>query len=262
MWTNRILARLETPFPREMLHCYPTLPSTNDTAKELAAAGAPAGTTVIADRQTRGRGRMGRHFHSPAGTGIYLSRILRPDCPPSHLMHLTCAVAVAACDAIEKVCGFRPGVKWVNDLMAKEKKAGGILTEMSLGADGNVNYCIVGIGINCNNAPMPPDIQDIAITLETATGKPVDRDAVIAALLDAFSHMEKRLTEKAYWTDRYRRDCITLGKRIRVLTQEPYCAQALDIDSDGALILQLPDGTIQTLSAGEVSIRGISDDSP
>lgn len=260
MWTDRILALQEKPISREMLHCYACLPSTNDTAKEMAAAGAPAGTVVIADRQTQGRGRMGRSFHSPAGTGIYLSRLLRPDRSPAQLMHLTCAVAVTACDAIQKVSGFRPDIKWVNDLITKGKKLGGILTEMSLNPDGSVKYCIVGIGINCNHAPMPPELQDIAISLEAVTGRKIDRDAVIAALLDAFTEMDKRLTDSTYWLERYRASCITVGKQIRVLAPQPYPAEARDIDANGGLVIRLPDGTEQTLTAGEVSIRGMYDD--
>lgn len=260
MWTDQILNRLKRPISREMLLCCPTLVSTNDTAKEMAVAGAPGGTTVIADSQTGGRGRMGRSFHSPAGCGIYLSRILRPGCPPTQLMHLTCAVAVTVCDAIENACGFRPGIKWVNDLIALKRKLGGILTEMSLGANGNVNYCVIGIGINCAATAMPAELSSIAISLEEVLGHPVERDAVIAALMDSLSNMEDRLTDKEYWICRYRADCVTLGNEIRVMAQSPYCAKALDVDENGALVLSLPDGTQKLLAAGEVSIRGMYDD--
>ena len=260
MWTERILALQEKPISREMLHCFSSLPSTNDTAKEMAAAGVPTGTVVIADRQTQGRGRMGRSFHSPAGAGIYLSRLLRPDCSAAQLMHLTCAVAVSACDAIEKICGFRPGIKWVNDLIAGGKKLAGILTELSLNPDGSVKYCIIGIGINCSHAPMPPELQDIAISLEDVTGQKIDRDTVIAALLDAFAEMDKHLTDRTYWLERYRASCITVGQQVRVLAQPPYSAEAKDIDANGALVVRLPDGAEQTLTAGEVSIRGMYDD--
>ena len=257
MWTDQILNRLKHPISREMLLCYPTLVSTNDTAKELAVAGAPVSTTVIADSQSGGRGRMGRSFHSPAGCGIYLSRILRPGCPPTQLMHLTCAVAVTVCDAIEKACGFRPGIKWVNDLIALERKLGGILTEMSLNGNGDVNYCVIGIGINCAATAMPAELSSIAISLEEALGHPVEREAVIAALMDSLTEMEVRLTEQQYWIHRYRADCVTLGNEIRVMAQPPYSAKALDVDENGALVLSLPDGTEKILAAGEVSIRGM-----
>ena len=260
MWTDQILSRLKRPISQEMLLCYPTLVSTNDTAKELAVAGALGGTTVIADSQTGGRGRMGRSFHSPAGCGIYLSRILRPGCSPTQLMHLTCAVAVTVCDAIEKACGFRPGIKWVNDLIAHKRKLGGILTEMSLHTNGNVNYCVIGIGINCAATAMPAELSSIAISLEEALGHPVERDAVIVALMDSLSDMEDRLTDHQYWIRRYRADCVTLGNEIRVIAQPPYFAKALDVDENGALVLSLPDGTEKIIAAGEVSIRGMYSD--
>ena len=94
---------------------YDNIDSTNTKAKEMAANGAPHGTAILADHQTGGRGRMGRSFHSPAGKGIYLSLILRPNCPARELLHLTCAVAVAAADGIQAATGLRPGIKWTND---------------------------------------------------------------------------------------------------------------------------------------------------
>ena len=124
--------------------------STNTLAKTLAAEGAPHGTVVIADRQTGGRGRMGRSFCSPAGKGIYMSVILRPQCSPRELMHLTCAAAVAACDAITSVTKLCPSIKWTNDLILNEKKLGGILTELSFSFGNENNFsAIIGIGINC-----------------------------------------------------------------------------------------------------------------
>ena len=147
---DNLLTLLKSVAPEVQLHWFETIESTNTEAKKIAKDGVPHGTTLVADRQTGGRGRMGRSFASPAGMGIYLSMILRPECRAPELMHLTCAVAVAVCNAIEEVTGFRPCVKWINDLIAKEKKLGGILTELALlpGTD-KVDYAIVGIGINC-----------------------------------------------------------------------------------------------------------------
>ena len=131
-----------------MLHRFETIDSTNTYLKQLAEAGAEGGTAVIAHSQTGGRGRLGRSFHSPAGSGIYLSYLLRPNCKPEGLMHLTCAVAVAMCDAVEKTTGLRPGIKWTNDLVWQKRKLGGILTELGF-ENGLVSYAVVGIGINC-----------------------------------------------------------------------------------------------------------------
>ena len=147
---QKILSYLPGDHPwQNYLKYYDCLPSTNNTAKELAIAGAPEGTVVIAGRQTAGRGRLGRSFHAPEHLGLYFSVILRPNCKPEDLMHLTCCVGVAMCNAVEKAAGIRPQIKWINDLIVNRRKLGGILTELSVGADGYVEYAIVGIGINC-----------------------------------------------------------------------------------------------------------------
>ena len=147
---QEILNELPPEYPwRDRVHYLPEVDSTNDRLKILAAQGAPQGTAVITDHQTGGHGRRGRSFLSPPGVGIYLSMLLRPECPPADLMHLTCAVGVAMCDAIEKAAGFRPGIKWTNDLVSDRRKLGGILTELRLDKNGNVDYAIIGIGINC-----------------------------------------------------------------------------------------------------------------
>ena len=151
---NMIQSLLPPGFPwRESIHYYPTIDSTNTQAKHLAAQGAPHGTVLIAGHQTGGRGRLGRSFHSPEGLGIYLSVILRPNCLAKDLMHLTCATAVAMCDAVEAAAAFRPGIKWTNDLIWGKRKLGGILTELSLNPDGAVDYAVVGIhGLCYDNA--------------------------------------------------------------------------------------------------------------
>ena len=261
MKQENILSKLTTACPwQDTLRLYDTLGSTNTLAKELAKAGAPQGTVVIADRQTGGRGRMGRQFHSPAGQGIYLSVILRPYCRAEQLMHLTCAVAVAMCDAVEKVAGLRPQVKWINDLILGNRKVGGILTELSL--DGvMVDFAVVGIGINCNQQAedFPAELQEIAGSLATATGKSVDREALAAAMIDAFYSLSTTLlsAKDAYMT-RYRADCITLGRKVAVHNAAgTYEAVAEDVDGDGSLCVRLADGTVRTVSSGEVSVRGL-----
>ena len=239
---------------------FPTLPSTNTYAKQLAAQGAPEGTAVLADCQTAGRGRMGRSFHSPENQGIYLSLILRPHCAPRELLHLTCAVAVAACNAVEQVCGIRPGVKWINDLIYRDRKLAGILTELSLDpVSGLVDYAVVGIGINCNGTQedFPPELQSIVCTLAQITGSPIDRDALINALLDRLFQMNNTLlSHRDTIMEQYRRDCSTVGADILVLREEERRdAKALSVENDGGLTVQYPDGTIETLHSGEVSVR-------
>ena len=258
-----ILQQMKESCPwQDSLLWFPTIDSTNTRAKELAAQGTPAGTVLIADHQTGGRGRRGRSFHSPAGTGIYMSVILRPDCSPMELMHLTCAAAVAACDAVEASCGIRPGIKWTNDLVCGQRKLAGILTELGLSPQGHVDYAIIGIGINCCQclSDFPEEIRSIAGSLHTVTGEIIDRSQVAAALLDAFFRMNDRLlTDKTAIMAQYRADCITLNQPISVVTADGSVRHglALDIDGDGALLVRFSDGSESYVSSGEVSIRGM-----
>ena len=146
---EQILSFLPREYPwKDRLFVFPELDSTNNRLKVLASQGAPHGTVLIADRQTGGRGRMGRSFLSPPGVGIYMSILLRPKCAPQELMHLTCAVAAAMCHAVERAVHLRPGIKWTNDLVWGKQKLAGILTEMGLNSAGGVGWAIVGIGVN------------------------------------------------------------------------------------------------------------------
>ena len=257
---QEIIQNLRESCPwQDSLYWFDSIESTNTSAKELALRGAVQGTTLIADHQTGGRGRRGRSFHSPAGSGIYMSVILRPNLPPSELMHLTCAAAVALCDAVEKSCGFRPGIKWTNDLVYGQRKLAGILTELGFNAQGNVDWVIVGIGINCTQeeSQFPEEIRDMAGSLASVSGRSIDRAKVAAAMMDALFCMD--LTRKEEILDQYRKDCITLGREISVVRADGnvHHGTALDIDIQGALIVQLADGTTEVVNSGEVSIRGM-----
>ena len=256
-----ILSYLPASYPWQgNLYYFPTIDSTNTQAKRMAAEGAPHGTVLIADSQTGGRGRMGRSFHSPAGTGIYMSMLLRPNCPAADLMHLTCAVAVAAADGVETATGLRPKIKWTNDLVVGRKKLGGILTELSLDSSGNVDYAVIGIGINCNQdaADFPDDIKQIATSLRLSTGKPTDRAAVIAQILAALQKMSENLQNSAAVLCRYRADCITIGQEISLVRgEEIRHGKALDVDSTGGLVVAFSDGHTETVQSGEVSVRGM-----
>ena len=257
---QKIVQQLRESCPwQDSLLYFESIDSTNTRAKELAFQGAPHGTVLIADHQTGGRGRRGRSFHSPAGSGIYMSVILRPHCPPSELMHLTCAAAVALCDAVENSCGFRPGVKWTNDLVYSQRKLAGILTELGFDNQGHVDWAIVGMGINCTQAEsqFPEEIRSMAGSLASVSGKSIDRTKVAAAMMDALYRMN--LTEKEKILAQYRANCVTLGKEVSVVRADGivhHCT-ALDIDDEGALIVRHADGHLETVSSGEVSIRGM-----
>lgn len=257
---QEIKDKLNNPW-REKIQFFDTITSTNDVLKQLALQGAPEGTTLVADCQTGGRGRMGRTFLSPSGVGIYLSVLLRPPCKPTELMHLTCASASAACSAIEQTSGFRPGVKWTNDIVYNKRKLAGILTELGLNQDGTTAYAIIGIGFNCNQQlrDFPDAIQDVAGSLKMVTGKETDRALLAAKMIEALYQMNRELlSDRAGILARYRQDCITLGQEISLVRgDEIRHGKALDVDENGALVVRYEDGTIEAVNSGEVSVRGM-----
>ena len=234
-----------------------SIDSTNSYAKKLAHSGAPEGTVIIADHQSGGRGRLGRSFSSHAGAGIYLSVILRPNCLPEALMHLTCAAGVAAGDAIANVTNQMPGLKWTNDLVLHRKKLGGILTELSVDpVTRKVEWAVVGIGINCCQSDFPEEIKQIAISLGLS---PSGRMQLTAALIRSLHSMRRDLfTEKNGIMEDFRHRCITIGQEISVLRGEDVRhGKAVDVDNDGGLVVTFSDGHQETVTSGEVSIRGM-----
>lgn len=262
MMKEQMIQSLRESCPwQDSLLWFDSIESTNTHARELAKQGAPHGTVLIADHQTGGRGRLGRSFHSPSGVGIYMSVILRPRCAPQEIMHLTCAAAVAMCDAVESVAGFRPGIKWTNDLVYCKRKIAGVLTELGFDSRGNVDFAVIGIGINCcqYEQDFPEDIRSIAGSLASVSGQRIDRAKVAAAMMDALYRMDAvLLTGKAHTLNRYRSDCITLGQEVSIIRGgEVRHGTALDIDPDGALIVRLPDGNTEIVNSGEVSVRGM-----
>lgn len=259
---HSLLSALPTDYPwKEHIHFFETIDSTNTQAKALGLQGAPHGTALLAKSQTAGRGRLGRSFHSPDNQGIYLSMLLRPCCHATQLMHLTCAVGIAVCDAIESVTGLRPGIKWTNDLVFGKQKLGGILTELSLDNAGNVVFAVVGIGINCTqkSEDFPDDLWEIATSLAKITEKDIEIPHLTAAILQSLLTMsDQLLSHREDMLTQYRKDCVTLGKEISIITPTSLRhGIAADIDQDGALVVDFPDGHRETVSSGEVSIRGM-----
>ena len=203
---------------------------------------------------------MGRTFQSPAGAGVYLSVILRPACPPERLMHLTCAAGVAMLQAVEKVSGIRPQVKWINDLVVDGKKLGGILTEMTVDK-GMVDYAVIGIGINCLQTAedFHPEIAGLATSLSLSSGRTVLPEVLAAAMVESLWKMSLTLLcEKERIMAQYQANCITIGKDIQVLRSDTVRpGKAIDLDADGGLLIEYPDGSREVVSSGEVSVRGM-----
>ncbi len=269
------------------IEIYPVLDSTNLTLKEKAASGAPEGTVIIAEEQTMGRGRFGRKFFSPAGTGIYMSILLRPQLEPSDSTLITTAAAVAVSEAIEEVTGASTSIKWINDIWiinpdtGKHSKICGILTEAALSSGSRYpDYIILGIGINVFEPEngFPTELLDIAASaigsdrsIKNSNDSLTDlaqydgsylhntRNRIIAAVLNKFMVYYPELTKRSF-LDEYRRRSIVLGRKINVIenTLRPdvsFSATAIAIDDDCNLIVELEDGTRKSLYSGEISIR-------
>lgn len=244
------------------LLCFDEVDSTNTECKRRALAGAKEGLVVTAECQTAGRGRLGRSFSSPQGKGLYLSTLLRPNLEPGDVVNFTAWVAVAVCDGIEATCGFRPGIKWTNDIVMNSRKLVGILTEMGLESETNsLQYLVTGIGINVcqNEEDFPPEIRNMAGSLQQITGRTVLRCELAVNIIRALDRMYADFPqEKQQYLDRYRKDCITPGNRVQLISptsrEEAY---AESIDDDFCLVVRRADGTLKTVSTGEVSVRGM-----
>ena len=243
------------------LYYFDVLDSTNTCLKQLAQEGAPHGTVVIADCQTAGRGRMDRSFQSPAGKGLYLSVLLRPDLPPERLLPVTAQAGVAACDAVEQVCGVRPGLKWPNDLVLGGRKLCGILTELGMDADLRP-WLVVGIGVNVSQtaADFSPDVAEIATSLTAQLQREVSRAALAAALIESMDRLYVALTEDSLgaYLAAYRRDCVNLGRTVQLLSVDGRreTAEAVDVDDTFGLIVRTVEEE-KTVRSGEVSVRGL-----
>jgi len=242
---------LSTRFLGRRLIYEPTVASTMDVAREEAEAGCPEGTVVLADEQTKGRGRLGRTWVSPPGDNLYLTVVLRPS--PARLRRLSIVSALAVAEAIEEVTGLRAAVKWPNDVQLSGKKVAGILIESEMTGD-EVRFALVGPGINVNlDVSQIEEIHDIATSLAAEFGRPLSRERLLAAFLRCLEdlYLAPPEAEDAYrlWKTRLE----TLGKPVRVQgAGGPLEGVAVDADSDGALILRLDDGRHVRVDAGEV----------
>lgn len=256
------LLTLLPPERVENILCLESVDSTNNRLREMALAGAPAGQIVIAESQTAGRGRYGRQFVSPKGKGVYISALFRPESvPPESASTLTAWVAVAICNAVEKTCGVRPSVKWVNDLLLGNRKICGILTEMTIESEnGHIQYVIVGVGINVNEieTDFPEELRSVATSVYAETGKQHSRAELAAQIITELDKLGKLWpNEKTAYLAAYKNDCVTVGKTVRISGKEETVCYAKEIDDNFGLVVKFSDGTEKTVSSGEVSVRGL-----
>lgn len=259
---EEIQAELSTKIVGKEVIYMDVVSSTNTVAKEKAAQGYSEGMVIIADQQTAGKGRLGRSWESPPGTGIWLSIVLRPEISPPEAPFITILAALAVARALEKTVGITPGIKWPNDIVLEKAKVCGILTEMSAEME-RINYIIVGIGINVNQDifDFPEEIRDKATSVKTVVGHTVDRKAIVMKVLEYFEKFyfsalqegsKKKLVEE------YRQYSLTLGSQVKVICQnQTITGKALDITEKGELIVQTENGEKITVFSGEVSVRGL-----
>jgi len=239
---------------------YKTISSTNSVIKELAIKGEKEGTVIISEEQTQGRGRFGRKFYSPKGTGIYMSILLKPQIPASKSFLITTAAAVAVAEAIETLSGKETKIKWVNDIYCNNKKVCGILTEASLDFEsGGIEYAVLGIGINVKTPEngFPEEIKDIASEIFDNNSLLLEdiRSKLIAQILEGFWHYYTNIDKKLFLSE-YKRRSLLINKEIQIISGDnSKKAVALDIDDECRLKVRMEDGTIRFLSSGEVSLK-------
>lgn len=235
-----------------------TVDSTNAHARAKASAGAPEGYVVFGDEQTSGRGRRGRSFYSPPGSGLYMSLILRPrSCPSEQAVKLTTIAAVAACRAIEEVSDKTAQIKWVNDIYVNGRKVCGILTEAAFGLeDGCLEYAVLGAGFNLYPPAkgFPPELQEIAGTIFTAPQSDA-KNRLAAAFLNRFMQLYASPQPIGYEAE-YRSRSLVIGREVQVvLAAGARKAQAVAIDDSCRLVVRYEDGAVEHLSSGDVRIR-------
>lgn len=248
---------LKTKRIGQKLYCYRLVKSTNDLAMQMAESGSPEGTVITAEEQSAGRGRLGRAWHSAAGSGIYVSLIVRPKITPTQAPGLSVLTALALAETLER---FVPGdvrIKWPNDVLISGRKVAGILTELA--ADRNkVQHVVIGVGINVNHKPadFPDSLRAVATSLRRELKHPVSRPELLAAFLTRFEKEYRQFQTRLLKPARRRllRYSILLGHTVQLQSgREHIEGRAIDISENGALILEI-DGARRAIAAGEVTV--------
>ena len=242
------------------IHYFDEVDSTQETARAFASDGAAQGTVVIAERQTAGRGRMGRSWHSPAGLNLYSTTILRPQIPLAEVPRLSLMAGVAAAQAIEREAPGLVALKWPNDVWLKGRKAGGIIAEAVTNSRQELECVLLGIGINVNlpQSDIPDDLRDKATSVRIATGHPCDRIALANSLFTLLDYRYMEIVTRGFDAVRpeWERFSALTGRRVTVV-DGPRRESGIvrGIDADGALLLEV--GTnVRRVLAGDVSIEG------
>lgn len=248
---------LKTNLIGKEIHFYESVGSTNDIAYELAEENAPEGTVVIANEQTKGKGRLGRTWVSPSKGGIYLSSILRPDILPNEVSKITLVAAVSAVTAIRKFSGLDALIRWPNDILVSDRKAGGILTELKAEMD-RVNFVILGIGINVNTPKKELPEGGTSLKEESKSSTDFSRVELVKALLRALEKEYIKFKEDGFSAIRneLKSYSCTLGRYVSVTAsgKRKFHGKAVNIDKNGALVVRLDSGKEETFLSGDVTL--------
>ena len=257
---EEIKSGLSTKILGQRIEYFREVTSTQEVARSLAAQGANEGTTVIAEVQTKGRGRIERFWVSPPG-GVYFSIILRPGIKPSEALRFPLIVGVAVTQAIEKLTNLSPRLKWPNDVIIAGRKTAGILTEISAEMD-CINYIIVGMGINVNTdiSLLPAEVRETATSLKEEYRKEVSRVKLVQGILEELDLLYEEFKSSGFDPIRLKWKSLsnTIGAWVRVSSgREIIEGEAINIDEDGALFLRKENGIQERIVAGDVSLRNL-----
>ena len=253
-----IADQIHTKWAGKTVHFARETDSTNLWIKRLAKEGAPEGTLALAEFQSAGRGRLGRSWEVPEGTSVMMSILLRPKFEPQYAPMLTLVMGMAVAKAVKKL-GFDVSIKWPNDVVVSHKKICGILTEMGV-RDGKIDYAVIGVGINVNIREFPEEMADKATSLYLESGKEFDRSQIPGLVMEAFEKYYEKFAatcDLSGLKEEYESILANYNQPVRVLAKEPYEGVARGITDGGELLVEKTDGTIATVSAGEVSVRGL-----
>ena len=253
-----IADQIHTKWAGKTVHFARETDSTNLWIKRLAKEGAPEGTLALAEFQSAGRGRLGRSWEVPEGTSVMMSILLRPKFEPQYAPMLTLVMGMAVAKAVKKF-GFDVSIKWPNDVVVSHKKICGILTEMGV-RDGKIDYAVIGVGINVNIREFPEEMADKATSLYLEGGREFDRSQIPGLVMEAFEEYYEKFAatcDLSGLKEEYESILANYNQPVRVLAKEPYEGVARGITDGGELLVEKTDGTIATVSAGEVSVRGL-----
>lgn len=257
---NELESRMDTSWAGHPVTFYETVNSTNLRAKLDAENGAAQGALIVADMQTAGRGRRGRTWSSPAGTNVYFTLILKPEYGADKASMVTLVMALAVAEGIRETCGLEAGIKWPNDIVIGGKKVCGMLTEMSVEQD-YIHYVVIGVGINVALQEFPPEIAATATCLEGESDRKVPRAALVADIMKAFEKYYEIFLAHMDFTgllETYNKLLVNCDREVRVLDPKgEFRGVSRGINNTGELLVELDDGTVTAVYAGEVSVRGI-----